>query len=492
MAILDDTQASSEGDGQDSSEPPSSDRKASVVVPSSPEPPHRNGITVSMNSTPSHQKELQPPTLANGHANSTRRRSSVPHTFPAHSPHFQEPRNSLRNLEPLRVPPQSTQIQSSYSTATSTSPSPTSSTSPSESNPWSAPPTLPPSRPPSQAPSRAHSMSGAKPADLSSLLSSSTPATAKGSKKDRHGPVTPVEPSPAPRNKGPPSVHSTDGGSKFNLKDLLGSAPKLSRKSSARSSASSRKSDSEGGPKSTGGDSTALLKKYGTCERVAIGKGATSVVRLAHKWDRTEEKLYAVKVILFFRFPRFCSSDGGLQEFRKRRKNESEKEYVKKLTAEFCISSTLHHVNVVETVDLVQDENQHWCEVMEFCPGGDLYAAIKKGRMSPSEIECCFSQILQGISYLHAQGVAHRDIKPENIFFNGKGQLKVGASHILRPVLPHPARLEIMAHRRCIVCPGRQQYTCLRAYAVVSPILHLSSSLANVSAEIHPHASCTP
>ena len=67
------------------------------------------------------------------------------------------------------------------------------------------------------------------------------------------------------------------------------------------------------------------------------------------------------------------------QEFRKRRKNESEKEYVKKLTAEFCISSTLHHPNIVETVDLVQDENQHWCEVMEFCPGGDLYAAIKKG-----------------------------------------------------------------------------------------------------------------
>jgi len=247
-------------------------------------------------------------------------------------------------------------------------------------------------------------MSGTKP-DLLPLLSSSL--FAKVSNRDRPAPVTPVEASPVPRSKGPPSVHS-DGGTKFNLKDLLASAPKLSRKSSARSSASSRKSDSEGGPKSTGGESTGLLKKYGTCERVAIGKGATSVVRLAHKWDRSEEKLYAVK------------------EFRKRRKNETEKEYVKKLTAEFCISSTLHHVNIVETVDLVQDENQHWCEVMEFCPGGDLYAAIKKGHMSTSEIECCFRQILHGISYLHSQGVAHRDIKPENIFFNGRGQLKIG------------------------------------------------------------------
>jgi len=151
-----------------------------------------------------------------------------------------------------------------------------------------------------------------------------------------------------------------------------------------------------------------MTQKYGVCQKVAIGKGATSVVRLAHKWDRSEEKLYAIK------------------EFRKRRKNETEKEYVKKLTAEFCISSTLHHPNVVETVDLIQDENQHWCEVMEFCPGGDLYAAIKKGGMSPSEVECCFKQILNGLSYLHSQGVAHRDIKPENLFFDTKGHLKIG------------------------------------------------------------------
>ena len=166
-------------------------------------------------------------------------------------------------------------------------------------------------------------MSGAKP-DLSSLLAS--PILPKGSKKDRAVPVTPVEASPVPRSKGPPSVHSNDGGHKFTLKDLLGSAPKLSRKSSARSSASSRKSDSEGGPKSSAGESVGLLKKYGTCERVAIGKGATSVVRLAHKWDRSEEKLYAVKVIIFWVLPRSLvyptmtcrSSESGARTSRRR------------------------------------------------------------------------------------------------------------------------------------------------------------------------------
>jgi len=241
---------------------------------------------------------------------------------------------------------------------------------------------------------------------------SSTTVTAATTKTVPRSPVLPAPDQIAatPAKVKAPSVHSDGGGHKFTLKDLLASGPKVARKSSQRSVGSSKKSDSDGGGgKSVGGDSAAsLTQKYGVCQKMAIGKGATSVVRLAHKWDRSEEKLYAVK------------------EFRKRRKNESEKEYVKKLTAEFCISSTLHHVNIVETVDLVQDENQHWCEVMEFCPGGDLYAAIKKGGMSPSEVECCFKQILSGVSYLHSQGVAHRDLKPENLFFDTKGHLKIG------------------------------------------------------------------
>ncbi|KAM0749272.1 Pkinase-domain-containing protein [Meredithblackwellia eburnea MCA 4105] len=173
-----------------------------------------------------------------------------------------------------------------------------------------------------------------------------------------------------------------------------------------------------GGGGSKGGQTTAsLLKKYGVCEKVAIGKGATATVKLAHKWDRSTERLYAVK------------------EFRKRRKNETEKEYVKKLTSEFCISSTLHHQNIVETVDLVQDEQNHWCEVMEYCPGGDLYAAIKKGSMTTEEINSYFKQILSGVTYLHSMGVAHRDIKPENLLLDARGHVKItdfGVSDVFR------------------------------------------------------------
>lgn len=90
-------------------------------------------------------------------------------------------------------------------------------------------------------------------------------------------------------------------GHKFTLKDLIGmgDAPKLGRKASG---AGSQKGSDRGSTRGSerGGDDNAstasLLKKYGVCDKAAIGKGATAVVRLAHKWDRREEKLYAVKV----------------------------------------------------------------------------------------------------------------------------------------------------------------------------------------------------
>lgn len=179
-----------------------------------------------------------------------------------------------------------------------------------------------------------------------------------------------------------------------------------------------------------------LTEKYGVCERRCIGKGATAVVRLVHKQSIGQDSLYAVKA------------------FRKRRKDETEREYVKKLTSEFCISSTLHHPNVVETVDLIKDEHGDWCEVMEYCPGGDLYSIIRNGSMTRHEIDCCFKQLITGVSYLHSMGVAHRDIKPENLLIDDQGRIKItdfGVSDVFRMVW------ETTTHRSSGLC-GSEPY----------------------------------
>lgn len=153
----------------------------------------------------------------------------------------------------------------------------------------SAPPSAPPTRPGSRAPSMSAGVSGNKVAAPPIDTKNGKPA------KDKDD----VPPTPSGKN----GRSSSFSDHKFSLKDLLPSTPKLARKISQRST-SSRKSDSEadavsvgGKARSTAGDSaTSLSKKYGVCQKVAIGKGATSVVRLAHKWDHSEEKLYAIKV----------------------------------------------------------------------------------------------------------------------------------------------------------------------------------------------------
>jgi len=159
-----------------------------------------------------------------------------------------------------------------------------------------------------------------------------------------------------------------------------------------------------------------FLDKYRFCGNKIIGRGASGVVRLAR--STCGDKIVAVK------------------EFRKRRRDESYQEYIKKLTAEFCIGSMLHHVNVIQTYDILKD-GSHWYEVMEYCPGGDLYGVIKAGHMEEEDVDCLFKQLVLGVDYMHSLGVAHRDLKPENLLIDEEGHLKItdfGVSEVFRVV----------------------------------------------------------
>ena len=151
-----------------------------------------------------------------------------------------------------------------------------------------------------------------------------------------------------------------------------------------------------------------LSKLYGKWGKV-LGSGAGGTVRLIKANAKQGGTTYAVK------------------EFRPRRQGESEKEYQRKVTAEFCVGVTLRHRNVIETVDIVNDHG-HFYEVgpvphidvaltsrqiMEYAPY-DLFSVVMSGKMSRPEIYCVFRQIVDGVNYLHTMGLAHRDLKLDN------------------------------------------------------------------------------
>lgn len=172
-----------------------------------------------------------------------------------------------------------------------------------------------------------------------------------------------------------------------------------------RSERDSLAQDKKGGPNGT----VNLVEKYGKCQEV-VGRGAFGIVRISHKVDPADsrnELLYAVK------------------EFR-RRPQEDSRRYQKRLTSEFCISSSLRHPNIIHTLDLLKDSKGDYCEVMEYCAGGDLYTLIlTAGTLHVPEADCYFKQLMRGVEYMHEMGVAHRDLKPENLLLTTHGALKI-------------------------------------------------------------------
>ena len=168
-----------------------------------------------------------------------------------------------------------------------------------------------------------------------------------------------------------------------------------------------------------------IAKKYGKWGRV-LGSGAGGTVRLIKASNKNGGHIFAVK------------------EFRPKRNGESEKEYQKKVTAEFCVGSTLKHPNIIETVDIVCDHGHYYevsqpinltcanvsilpratSQVMEYAPY-DLFSVVMSGKMCRPEIYCVFRQICDGVEYLHEMGLAHRDLKLDNCVMTTNNVVKL-------------------------------------------------------------------
>jgi hypothetical protein len=154
-----------------------------------------------------------------------------------------------------------------------------------------------------------------------------------------------------------------------------------------------------------------------------IGKGATANVRLMHRKGGAGE-VYAVK------------------EFRGKSTNERAEDYEQKVKSEYSIAKSVHHPNIVETFRLCT-HNGRWNHVMEFCDQGDLFSLVSQKYLSKEDhlIDrlCLFKQLVQGLNYLHSNGIAHRDVKLENLLITKDSKLKItdfGVSEVFAGIHP--------------------------------------------------------
>ncbi|QLL34408.1 hypothetical protein HG536_0G02690 [Torulaspora globosa] len=146
-----------------------------------------------------------------------------------------------------------------------------------------------------------------------------------------------------------------------------------------------------------------LIDKYGIPGR-KLGEGSSGSVSVV---ERTDGKMFAVKMF----------------RLRNTKSKQNQLAFSKKVTAEFCIGSTLHHPNIIETLDMLQ-EGRTYLVVMEYVPY-DFFTLVMSGMMTKLEIACYFKQICSGVHYLHSVGLAHRDLKLDNCVVTSQGVLKL-------------------------------------------------------------------
>ncbi|RDW60891.1 cell division control protein-like protein 15 [Coleophoma cylindrospora] len=142
------------------------------------------------------------------------------------------------------------------------------------------------------------------------------------------------------------------------------------------------------------------LKDYrlGEC----LGKGAFGSVYKAFNWGTGEA--VAVKQIKLGDLP---------------------KSELRMIEAEIDLLKNLNHDNIVKYLGFVKSSD---CLniILEYCENGSLHSICKSyGKFPENLVGVYMAQILQGLLYLHEQGVIHRDIKGANILTTKDGKVKL-------------------------------------------------------------------
>jgi len=133
-----------------------------------------------------------------------------------------------------------------------------------------------------------------------------------------------------------------------------------------------------------------------------LGKGAfSSVYRSKNKF--TDEEV-AIKVV---------------------QKRDIKPRDLELLEREIKILKKLRHPNIVRLYDLFDGPEKLYI-VLELVPGGELFdQLVKNGSYSESDARSLITQVLEGVDYMHKNGVVHRDLKPDNLLCQDATHIKI-------------------------------------------------------------------
>jgi serine/threonine protein kinase len=157
------------------------------------------------------------------------------------------------------------------------------------------------------------------------------------------------------------------------------------------------------------------LKEH-SAQEPTLSKSKHLIKRVKLGIDGDTGKKYAVKVMK--------KSHPGLDQ-----------KFFEIVMAEVNTMKQLAHANIVNLIEFNESGQQVKEDgstkevvyiVLELATGGELFDYVATtGRFSEEISRFYFSQLIDGIEYLHKQGIVHRDLKPENLLFDEDYNLKV-------------------------------------------------------------------
>ncbi|EAY14497.1 CAMK family protein kinase [Trichomonas vaginalis G3] len=96
---------------------------------------------------------------------------------------------------------------------------------------------------------------------------------------------------------------------------------------------------------------------------------------------------------------------------------------ISQLEREIETMRMLHHKNIISLREVIHiPERSIAYIVIEYANCGNIASILESGKkFTFSETRALFKQIVEGIAFLHSQGIVHQDIKPANILLKSDG-----------------------------------------------------------------------
>ncbi|OJT03159.1 Serine/threonine-protein kinase CHK1 [Trametes pubescens] len=114
---------------------------------------------------------------------------------------------------------------------------------------------------------------------------------------------------------------------------------------------------------------------------------------------------------------------------------ETDEAQLKAIDKEIRVQRGLKHPNILEFIGMAKLSPARAVMsgyfpavylLLEMAAGGDLFDKIAPDEGIDEETaHFYFCQMLDGLQYIHSEGVCHRDLKPENLLLDGAGTLKI-------------------------------------------------------------------